>query len=136
MPKLEQLARRAGYRFVLREVSHPDSITRGESLTVNTKWSNVGVGKLYRRYLLELYLVDSNGAVVCQQEQAEIDPTGWLPGDQTVAAGLRVPTRLQTGLYTLGLALVEPTSRKPAIRLAIDAPQTDRLYRLSSVRVK
>jgi hypothetical protein len=136
MPKLEQLARRAGYRFVLREISHADSVSRGETLTVNMKWSNVGVGKLYRRYLLELYLVDTNGAVVCQQEQAEIDPTGWLPGDQTVAAGLRVPTRLQAGLYTLGLALVDPTSRKPAIRLAIDAPQTDRLYRLSSVRVK
>ena len=35
-----------------------------------------------------------------------------------------------------GLALVDPASRKPAIRLAIDAPQTYRLYRLSLVRVK
>ena len=52
MPKLEQLARRAGYRFVLREISHPDSLARGETLTVNMKWSNVGVGKLYRRYPL------------------------------------------------------------------------------------
>jgi hypothetical protein len=32
--------------------------------------------------------------------------------------------------------LVDPASQKPAIRLAIDAPQTDRLYRLSPVRVK
>ncbi len=136
MFKLEQLARRAGYRFVLREISHADSVTDGETLAVNMKWSNVGVGKLYRRYSLELYLVDSTGAVVCQQEQAEIDPTGWIPGDQTVAAALRVPARLQTGLYTLGLALVDPTRQNPSIRLAIDAPQTDRLYRLSSVRVK
>ncbi len=42
MPKLEQLVRRAGYRFVLREISHPESLARGETLTVNMKWSNVG----------------------------------------------------------------------------------------------
>ena len=136
MPKLERLARRAGYRFALREISHPDSLAPGETLTVNMKWSNLGVGKLYRHYSLVLYLLDSNGAVVCQQGQAEIDPTAWLPGDQSVAATLRLPGGLQAGQYTLGLALVDPTSKKPAIRLAIDAPQTDRLYRLSSVRVK
>jgi hypothetical protein len=135
MPKLEQLARRAGYRFALREISHPDSLARGETLTVNMKWSNLGVGKLYRRYSLVLYLLDSKG-VVGQQDQADVDPTSWLPGDQSVAATLRLPGGLQAGQYTLGLALVDPTSKKPAIRLAIDAPQTDRLYRLSSVRVK
>jgi hypothetical protein len=136
MPKLERIARRAGYRFVLREVSHPDRLARGETLTVNMKWSNTGVGKLYRRYPLVLYLLDSTGAVVCQQGQAEIDPTAWLPGDQAIAVTLRLPGGLQAGQYTLGLALVDPTSKKPAIRLAIDAPQTDRLYRVSAVRVK
>jgi hypothetical protein len=136
MPKLERLARRAGYRFVLREVSHSDSIAPGEILRVNMQWSNVGVGKLYRRYPLVLYVLDSTGAVVCQQPQADIDVTDWLSGDRAVAAALRLPASLPAGQYTLGLALVDPTSEKPAIRLAIDAPHTDGLYRLSSVRVK
>jgi hypothetical protein len=136
MPKLEQMARRAGYRFVLREVSHPDSLARGETLAVNMKWSNVGVGKLYRRYSPVLYLLDAKGVIVCQQAQADIDPTSWLPGDLSVAATLRLPASLEAGQYTLGLALVDPASEKPAIRLAIDAPQTDRLYRLTSVQVK
>ena len=136
MPKLEQLARRAGYRFVLREISHPESLARGETLTVNMNWSNVGVGKLYRRYPLVLYLLDSKGIVVCQQIQADVDVTSWLPGDRSVAATLRLPTSLHAGQYTLGLALEDPTSEKPAIRLAIDSPQTDRLYRLSPVRVE
>ncbi|MCY2992560.1 MAG: hypothetical protein NTY19_32465 [Planctomycetota bacterium] len=34
------------------------------------------------------------------------------------------------------LALMDTASEKPAIRLAIDAPQTDRLYGVSAVRVK
>jgi len=136
MPKLEQLARRAGYRFVLREISHPESLARGETLTVTMNWSNVGVGKLYRRYPLVLYLLDSNGVIACQQTQADIDVTSWLPGDRSVVATLRLPASLQAGQYTLGLALVAPASEKPAIRLAIDAPHSDRLYRLNSVRVK
>jgi hypothetical protein len=136
MPKLEQIGRRAGYRFVLRELSHPDTAAPGQTLAVRMKWSNVGVGKLYRRYPLVLYLLDSKDAIVCRQAQADVDPTSWLPGDQTVAVSLRVPVDLQAGQYTLGLALADPAREKPAIRLAIDAPQTDRLYRLSSVRAK
>ena len=136
MPKLERIGRRAGYRFVLREVSHPDSLALGESLTVNMKWSNVGVGNLYRRYLLVLYLLDAKGEIACRQVQAEVDPTGWLPGDRSITASLRVPANLPAGQYALGLALVDPVNEKPAIRLAIDAPQTDRLYRVSAVRVK
>ncbi len=136
MPKLEQLARRAGYRFVLREISHSDSISPGETLGVTMKWSNVGVGKLYRRYPLVLYLLDAKGAVVCEQMQADIDPTDWLPGDQSVPATLRLPGSIPAGQYTLGVALVDQVGEKPAIRLAIKAPQTDRLYHVSSVEVK
>ena len=106
---------------MLREVSHPDSLARGETLTVNMKWSNVGVGKLYRRYLLVLYLLDAKGEIACQQAQADIDVTSWLPGDQSVAASLPVPANLQAGQYSLGLALVDPVAEKPALRFAIDA---------------
>jgi hypothetical protein len=102
----------------------------------NWQWANVGVGKLYRRYPLVLSLLDTTGAVVCQQAQADIDVISWLPGDWSVGAALRLPADLQAGQYTLGLALVDAASDKAAIRLAIDAPHTDRLYRLSSVRVE
>ena len=71
-----------------------------------------------------------------QQTQADIDVTSWLPGDRSVAATLRLPATLQAGQYALGLALVDPASEKPAICLAIDAPHTDRLYRVGSLLVK
>jgi hypothetical protein len=136
MPKLEQLARRAGYRFALREISHPDSLARDETLTVNMTWSNAGVGKLYRRYPLVLYLLDATGAIICQQTQADIDVTSWLPGDRSVAATLMLPASLQAGQYTLGLALVDAANNQPSIRLAIDASHTERLYRVGSLLVK
>jgi hypothetical protein len=136
MPKLERLGRRAGYRFVLREISHPDSISAGETLTVAMKWSNVGVGKLYRRYPLVLYLLDDKDAIICQQTQADVDPTAWLPGDQSVTASLPLPDSITAGQYTLALALADPVNGKPTIRLAIGAPQADRLYHVGPLRVK
>jgi len=136
MPQLLQLANVAGYRFVLRQVSHADHIARGNTLTVAMNWSNVGVGKLYRRHPLALYLLDTKGAVACQQVQADVDAKDWLPGDVSVKASLKIPTTAPAGPYVLGLALIDPVAQKPAIRLAIDAPQTDRLYRLSNMSVE
>jgi hypothetical protein len=100
------------------------------------KWSNVGVGKLYRRYPLVLHLLDDKDAIICQQTQADVDPTAWLPGDHSVTASLRLPESIPAGQYALAFALVDAVSSKPASRLAIDAPQTDRLYHVGSLRVK
>jgi hypothetical protein len=136
MPKLQRLGRLAGYRFVLREVSHPDGVKPGETLNVAMKWSNVGVGKLYRRYPLALYLLDPAGSIACRQVQAEVDSTRWLPGDIAVTGSLQVPATLRAGQYTLGVALIDPATEKPAIRLASDPAQVDRIYRLSDVTVK
>ena len=136
MPKLQKLARVAGYRFVLREVSCPAHAARGRPLSVAMKWSNVGVGKLYRRYPLVLYLLDAQGAVVCHETQARVDTANWLPGDARVKGSLRLPKTLPAGPYTLGVALVDPLTDKPAISIASDIPHTNRLYRLAQVSVR
>jgi len=62
--------------------------------------------------------------------------TPWLPGDVGVAGSLHVPATIRPGRYTLGLAFVDPTSEKAALRLAIDAPCADRLYRLTKISVE
>ncbi len=136
MPKLEQLARLAGYRFVLREVSHPSGAVAGKTLTVKMKWSNVGVGKLYRRYPLVLYLLDAKGVVACHQIQTDVNPTLWLPGDVGATGSLHIPATVRAGRYTLGIAFVDPATEKPALHLAIDAPCANRLYRLTEVSVE
>jgi hypothetical protein len=107
-----------------------------KALPVKMKWSNVGVGKLYRRYLLAFYLLDAKGTVACRQIQADVDPTLWLPGDADVAGSLDVPATIHGDRYTLGLAFVDPTTEKPALHLAIDAPHVERLYQVGDVSVE
>lgn len=133
MPKLMRLARLAGYRFVLRELTHDGEVEPGGRLALRMKWSNVGVGLLYRQYFLELYLLDGAGRVAARG-RSSADPRNWLPGDREISEVLPAGADLKPGVYDLALALVDPEGR-PAIKLAMDAPDTGRLYRLSKVRV-
>jgi len=135
MPELQRLARLSGYRFVLREVRHAGSAPRGAPLSFDMKWSNVGVGKLYRRHVLRLALLDDAGAVACASD-GKADPREWLPGDRAVTERLAIPAALAPGAYALAIGLVDPDTGKPAIRLAIDAPETDRWHRVSRVTVR
>jgi len=133
MPKLMVLTRRAGYRFVLREVSHLKQVRRGARFPVRMKWSNVGVARLYSQCALELSLLDPQGTVVTRN-LAQLDPRSWLPGDVACEGAIDVGADLPPGRYGIGLALVDATGR-PAIRLAIDHPQADLRYGVSEITV-
>ena len=67
---------------------------------------------------------------------AQIRPTQWLPGNHDVAATLFLPASLPAGRYTLGVALIDPLTEKPAIRLASDIPHKNRLHHVSHITVK
>jgi hypothetical protein len=129
MPQLEKLARLAGARFVLRELTHEPTVSRGGSLNLKMQWANVGVGKLYRPYALRLFLLDVTA-------DAQSDPREWLPGETTVNELMAVPRDLPAGEYGLALMLADPAGRRRPFRLAIDAPDQDGRYNLSQVTVE
>jgi hypothetical protein len=135
MPQLEKLARLAGARFVLRELTHEHTIPRGEPLNLQMKWANVGVGKLYHPYALRLFLLDSAGQPVLTSD-AKADPCDWLPGEHNLTESLLVPQALAVGEYTLALTLVDPSGQRPPFRLAVSAPEKEGRYHLSQVDVK
>jgi hypothetical protein len=135
MPQLEKLARLAGARFVLRELAHEQVIAPGGSLQLQMQWANVGVGKLYRPYVLRLFLLDPSGRPVVTAD-AQSDPREWLPGETTVNELMAVPRDLPAGEYGLALMLADPAGRRRPFRLAIDAPDQDGRYNLSQVTVE
>jgi hypothetical protein len=109
MAQREKLARLAGARLVLRAVAHEREARRGALLHLETKWTNVGVGKLYRQYALRYSLVDSAGRP-CVVADAKADLRQWLPGEHTVAEALQLPTNLEPGDYDLAVRLVDPVA--------------------------
>jgi hypothetical protein len=134
MPQLVKLGRLAGYRFVLRDLTHQSSVKRGDSLDVNMNWENVGVGKLYRAFDLSLALRNAAGRAVVIV--ANTDPRDWLPGSRDLSASMRIPSNLKPGEYDLEVALTDPVKQHPPLKLAFDAPENDGWYLVSHVTVK
>lgn len=135
MAKLTELARRSGYRFVLRELDHPEAVARGGEIDLRMLWSNVGVGKLYRRFPLTFYLLDESGTPV-QTVTAAADPRTWFPGDHRVTERIQISRRCKPGTYHIAVAFADETTGAPAIQIAIDAPEKDRRYTVSTITVK
>ena len=131
MPQLEKLARLAGYRFVLREITHSKSVSHPGTLNMNMKWANVGVAKLYHPFNLQVSLLNSAGESVTTTTVAGADPRDWLPGERDVSASVRIPSALPPGEYTLAVAITDPANQRRPIRLAMEAPEQDGWYRVS-----
>jgi len=71
------------------------------------------------------------------QEAVDIpaDVRKWLPGDVVVEEDIDVPL-LKAGEYGLRVALLDPRTRKPAIRLGIEGRNQDGWYDLGSISVQ
>lgn len=59
----------------------------------------------------------------------------WLPGDSVYEDTAPIPWELKPGKYRLRVALLDPQTRTPAIRLAIAGRQSDGWYDLGDITV-
>ncbi len=135
IPPLEKLARLAGARFVLRELAHERAIKRGTRLNLDMRWANVGVGKVHRPHLLRFFLLDPDAQVVLTSD-AKVDPREWLPGEHRVTETLLLPSTLEAGDYTLAVGLVNPVGTGRPFLLAMDVPEKEGRYEVSTVRAE
>jgi hypothetical protein len=95
---------------------------------VNMWWFNAGVAPVYRDYLLALEVGDTIVPL-------DADIRQWLPGDSVYENTIPIPPELKPGKYRLRVALLNPQSRAPAIRLAIAGRQSDGWYDLGDIEV-
>jgi hypothetical protein len=64
------------------------------------------------------------------------DARKWLPGDSLSEGSVFLPANLPLGDYELSLALLDPRSREPKIKLAIEGRQADGWYPLGQLHVR
>lgn len=133
-PLVDQLTRRAGARFVVRQLTHPARIAPGANGALRMTWANVGVGRLNRAYVLRFHLLDADGRSVAASTSTA-DPRTWLPGEIELQETITVPAGL-AGTYRLAMALEDPRGQRPPFRLAIDAPEVDGRNVLSRLEVR
>ena len=67
--------------------------------------------------------------------RTDADVRKWLPGDAVFEDPLFVPEDLAAGDYELSVALLDPITLQPGIRLAIEGRGSDGWYTLGKIRI-
>jgi hypothetical protein len=129
----DDFQKKMGYRFILRRLEYPSKAKAGSMMPVHMWWLNAGVAPVYREYVLALELRSSSGSAVIRTD-AEVRK--WLPGDAVYDGSVYVPDTLKPGAYRLCVALLDPRTGVPAIKLAIEGRQPDGWYDLGEIQVE
>lgn len=131
--QFDDFQKKMGYRFILRRLEYPRAVKAGATMPVSMWWLNAGVAPIYRDYTLAVELRSSTGNAIIH---VPVDLKKWLPGDAVFDGPLYIPDTLAPGTYALRIAMLDPSTGQPAIRLAIQGRQPDGWYALGSLNVE
>lgn len=131
-PLVEEWLKKMGYRFVLRKFSYPSTMKPQAGLAIATWWENKGVAPIYKEYKLAVRL-SSNQQVVVLATSADI--RSWMPGDAIFEEKLYVPHDIAAGQYQLEIAIVDPVTYEPRVKLAIEGESETGWYPMGDITV-
>lgn len=131
-PKVDRWLKKMGYRFVLRKFTYPTAVARDSKLSFTSWWENKGVAPCYRQWPLAIRL---KNAAHAQVWRTEADIRDWLPGDNLYDSAVFIPVDMPAGVYDLGIALLDPLTGNPKVKLAIAGIGADGWYDLGKITV-
>jgi len=131
-PQVKRWLNHMGYRFVLRKFTYPAEVKPQAKLEFTSWWENKGVAPCYRQWPLALRL---KGAGHSEVLETDADIRNWLPGDALYDDAVFIPADLPVGEYDLAIALIDPRTREPKVKLAIAGMEADGWYTLGKIRI-
>ncbi|HMI51359.1 MAG TPA: DUF4832 domain-containing protein [Candidatus Saccharimonadales bacterium] len=131
--KFDELQKRMGYRFVLRRLEYSKVVRPGTMMPVHMWWLNAGVAPIYQQYSVVLQLKSAKNSAVLD---VPVDIRKWLPGDAVFDGALYIPENLPDDTYEVRVAMLDPRTGQPAIRLANEGRQDDGWYAMGSLTVQ
>ena len=134
-PRVNELQKKMGYRFVLKRLEHLSWVRAGEKMLLQMQWENKGVAPCYLKHPVAVELRNPRSGT-SKIFDTDIDITGWLPGVHRVEVEIEPPDDMPAGTYEIRLAFLDPYTRKPRIKLAVEGLDDDGWYRLSRVEVR
>ncbi len=133
--RFDTFLKKAGYRFVLRRMTHPAQVRASRTLHVNGSWENIGVAPIYHPWPLAYRLRAASDHVPLQWTSTT-DVRHWLPDvTQDVSDAVTIPHDLPPGTYTLDIAILTQDAQFPHVNLAISGRRADGWYPLSTITV-
>jgi len=129
----DEFQKKMGYRFILRRMEFPKVVLAGTMQPVHMWWLNAGVAPIYRSYDLALELRSGTSSA---EIRLPVDVRKWLPGDAVFDGTIHIPETLKPGSYRLRVALLDPRTGQPAIKLSIEGLELDGWYDLAPIEVR
>jgi hypothetical protein len=130
--EFEDFERRMGYRFVLKRGEWQSQVRAGEAIHLQTWWVNEGVAPIYRPFVLAFRFSSPEHSAVIR---TDADLRKWLPGDAVFNDPVFVPGDLPAGDYQLSVAILDPATLQPGVKLAIEGRGEDGWYGLGKISV-
>ena len=109
------LVRKMGYQFRLLEIRLSKQVVADKGASIVIQGINEGVAPFYYPWPVNLAWFDAQGKFVFENKLPN-DIRTWLPGKFGLKVSVAVPP--QSGIYQLGLGVIDPWTKKPAIRFA------------------
>lgn len=131
-PEINRWLKKMGYRFVLRKLTYPQSVSPNERLSFTTWWDNKGVAPCYKDYPLAFRLKKENDSHVLI---TEADIRDWLPGDNLYDDAVFIPPNISPGEYDLQIGIIDRRNSEPVIQLAIEGKDQDGWYTLGKIKI-
>ncbi|MCW5977416.1 MAG: DUF4832 domain-containing protein [Bryobacteraceae bacterium] len=128
--RFTEFEKRIGYRFILRRIEYPARAQIGRMMPLHMWWLNAGVSPVYHEFELAVELRSPQRASVAR---LSVDLKKWLPGDAVYDGSIYVDDALAPGEYRVRVAILDPRTNRPAIRLAMEGLQDDGWYDLGKV---
>ena len=132
-PAVNRWLKHMGYRFVLRKFTYPAVVPQQGKLEFTSWWENKGVAPSYKPFTLALRL---KGRGRSQILSTDADIRSWLPGDVVYDSAVFIPADMPPGYYDLSIAILDPVSNMPKIKLAIADMQSDGWYPVGKIGVQ
>jgi hypothetical protein len=101
-------------------------------MAIHMWWLNAGVAPPYTNYPLAVQL---RSATTSAEIRVPVDVRTWLPGDAVFDGSLYIPETLPEGVYDFRVALLDPRTGKPAVRLAIAGRDSDGWYTEGQIQI-
>ncbi len=131
--KFADFQKEMGYRFILRRLEYSKNVPAGTMMPVHMWWLNAGVAPVYADYDVVIQLHSEKNSTMIP---IPVDVRKWLPGDAVYDGTVFVPAELEPGPYHVRIAMLDPRTKKPAIRFANEGRLEDGWYAMGSLNVQ
>ena len=134
-PKVKEFEKKLGYRLVLNSLAYPSKAKKGEAVNCTLNWQNKGVAPLYKKYDLAVRLVSKTNPDQSFTIITDADMKKLFPGNTELKSTIAIPGKTATGDYEFELGVVDPDTKKPAVKLAIAGKTEEGWYKMGVIAI-